>query len=80
MKELPTEWVTSFERRLDQAKVPQPLRLAYDSLVSSFNVVSQLPPRIKPLTPFCSFSGTMIYLQTVPTLTLKQAKSPLDCL
>jgi len=23
---------------------------------------------------------TMIYLQTVPTLTLKQAKSPLDCL
>jgi hypothetical protein len=29
MKELPTEWLTSFERRLDQAKIPLPLRPAY---------------------------------------------------
>jgi hypothetical protein len=29
MNELPAEWVTSFDRRLDKAKVPPPLRQAY---------------------------------------------------
>jgi hypothetical protein len=26
------------------------------------------------------YNSTMIYLQTVPSVTLKEAKSPLDCL
>jgi hypothetical protein len=36
MKELPTEWVTSFERRLDQAKIPHPLRKAYHRWVKFY--------------------------------------------
>jgi hypothetical protein len=34
---------------------------------------------IQRLLGHTDIKTTMIYLQTVPTLTLKQAKSPLDC-
>ena len=35
---------------------------------------------IRRLLGHTDIKTTMIYLQTVPTLTLKQAKSPLDCM
>jgi len=36
MNELPAEWVTSFDRRLDKAKVPPPLRQAYHKWVKFY--------------------------------------------
>jgi len=35
---------------------------------------------IQKLLGHTDIKTTMIYLQTVPTLTLKEVKSPLDCL
>jgi hypothetical protein len=36
MMELPPEWVTGFDRRLDKAKVPPPLRQAYHKWVKFY--------------------------------------------
>ena len=41
--------------------------------------VSHLPT-IQRLLGHSDIKTTMIYLQTVPSVTLKEAKSPLDCL
>ncbi len=50
-------------------------RSAVSSLLWSLNVESQLPPRIKPLTRFCSFSDILCYIGSLVKLTVSFAPS-----
>ncbi len=56
---------------------PHALRHTYAShlLLADYDLQT-----IQKLLGHTDVKTTMIYLQTVPTLTLKKAKSPLDCL
>jgi hypothetical protein len=65
MQQVPADTSAAFQRRLDQAQVSADQRQDYHKWVRFY-------------LDFCY--SNMIYLQTVPSVTLKEAKSPLDCL
>ena len=77
MQQVPADKWAAFERRLDQAQVPADQRLDRTSHLLLANYVLQT---IQRLLGHSDIKTTMIYLQTVPSVTLKEAKSPLDCL
>ena len=87
MQQVPTDIRAAFERRLDRAQVPVDQRPNYHKWVWFYfdfcHKYGHSPAAPTSLGPFkllghSDIKTTMIYLQTVPSLTLKEAKSPLD--
>ena len=87
MQQVPAELSTAFERWLDQAQVPAHQRPDYPKWVrfyldfwTKYGHFPALPTSLGPFLTKLASKTKMTCVQTVPSVTLNEAKSPLDCL
>jgi hypothetical protein len=87
MQSVPLDVWAAYERRLEQAQVPADqrsgclkwVRCCFD-FCRKYGHSLALPTSLGPFLTKLASKATMIYLQTVPNVTLKEVKSPLHCL